>query len=73
MRSLGLVLTTLFFSAPAFGAARLDVSTGYRLRALSYKNTQISDPPADKSFMQRCFSCHQAIQSRDFVFTRYAP
>ena len=29
--------------------------------------------PADVKFMQSCFPCHQAIQSRDLVFTRYAP
>jgi len=29
--------------------------------------------PAGEAFMQSCFPCHQAIQSRDFIFTRYAP
>jgi len=29
--------------------------------------------PADEGFMQSCFPCHQAIKSRDFIFTRYAP
>jgi hypothetical protein len=29
--------------------------------------------PADASFMQSCFPCHHLIQSRDDVFTRYAP
>jgi hypothetical protein len=29
--------------------------------------------PAGAAFMQSCFPCHQAIQSRDFVFSRYAP
>ncbi|MGH7992184.1 MAG: cytochrome P460 family protein [Limisphaerales bacterium] len=29
--------------------------------------------PADEAFMQSCFPCHQAIQSRDLVFTRYSP
>jgi hypothetical protein len=28
--------------------------------------------PADAAFMQSCFPCHQAIKSRDFIFTRYA-
>ena len=28
--------------------------------------------PADTSFMQSCFPCHEAIKSRDDVFTRYA-
>jgi hypothetical protein len=29
--------------------------------------------PADESMMLRCFTCHQAIKARDFVFARYAP
>ena len=29
--------------------------------------------PANAIFMQSCYPCHQAIKSRDFVFTRYAP
>jgi len=29
--------------------------------------------PADEVFMQSCFPCHQAIKSRDYIFTRYAP
>ena len=29
--------------------------------------------PADETFMQSCFPCHQAIKSRDYVFARYAP
>ena len=29
--------------------------------------------PANEAFMQSCFPCHQAIQSRDLVFTLYSP
>ena len=29
--------------------------------------------PADEKFMQSCFPCHQKMQSRDLVFTKYAP
>jgi Cytochrome P460 len=29
--------------------------------------------PGPESDMKRCFPCHQAIQDRDFVFTRYTP
>jgi hypothetical protein len=29
--------------------------------------------PASKAVLQGCFPCHQAIESRDLVFTRYAP
>lgn len=29
--------------------------------------------PTGTASMQSCYPCHQAIQSRDFVFTRYAP
>ena len=28
---------------------------------------------ADTSMLETCFPCHQAIQSRDYVFTQYAP
>jgi cytochrome P460 len=29
--------------------------------------------PGPESDLKKCFPCHQAIQARDFVFTRYAP
>ena len=29
--------------------------------------------PTDAASMQNCFPCHQAIQSRDYVFARYSP
>jgi hypothetical protein len=29
--------------------------------------------PADDTFMKACFPCHQKIESRDFIFTRYSP
>jgi Cytochrome P460 len=29
--------------------------------------------PADEAKLKTCFPCHEAIQDRDFVFTRYAP
>jgi hypothetical protein len=29
--------------------------------------------PAGEAFLQSCYPCHQAIKSRDFVFTRYSP
>jgi hypothetical protein len=29
--------------------------------------------PAPAAMMQSCFPCHQAIESRDFIFTRYSP
>jgi len=29
--------------------------------------------PADDTFMQSCFPCHEQIKERDLVFTRYAP
>jgi Cytochrome P460 len=29
--------------------------------------------PADEAMHQGCFSCHEAVKARDFVFTRYAP
>jgi hypothetical protein len=32
-----------------------------------------SGRPAGNSFMASCFACHQAVSSRDLVFTRYSP
>jgi hypothetical protein len=29
--------------------------------------------PANETFMQSCFPCHEKIKSRDFIFTRYSP
>lgn len=29
--------------------------------------------PANNAFMQSCFPCHDAVKSRDLVFTRYSP
>ena len=29
--------------------------------------------PADASMLKTCHPCHQAVQARDFVFTKYAP
>jgi hypothetical protein len=29
--------------------------------------------PADEAVHSNCFSCHEPVKSRDFVFTRYAP
>jgi hypothetical protein len=29
--------------------------------------------PADESMHKTCLPCHQAVEARDFVFTRYAP
>ncbi|HVP80575.1 MAG TPA: cytochrome P460 family protein [Thermodesulfobacteriota bacterium] len=29
--------------------------------------------PADEAVLKTCFPCHEAIKTRDFIFTRYAP
>ena len=29
--------------------------------------------PADEAVHRTCFSCHEPVKARDFVFTRYAP
>jgi cytochrome c553 len=29
--------------------------------------------PAEASMLTSCYPCHQAIKSRDFIFTRYSP
>ena len=28
--------------------------------------------PTDEAVMKKCFPCHQAIEDRDFIFTKYA-
>jgi hypothetical protein len=30
-------------------------------------------PTLDEAALKTCFSCHEAVKGRDFVFTRYAP
>src|SRR5579864_8698818 len=29
--------------------------------------------PADPALLKNCFSCHEPVKARDFVFTQYAP
>jgi hypothetical protein len=29
--------------------------------------------PADEALLKTCFSCHEPVKARDFVFTHYAP
>jgi len=29
--------------------------------------------PGPESDLKACFPCHQAVEARDFLFTRYAP
>jgi hypothetical protein len=29
--------------------------------------------PADEAVHNTCFSCHETVKARDFVFNRYAP
>lgn len=31
------------------------------------------DKPADAALLKTCFSCHEPVKARDFVFTKYAP
>jgi cytochrome P460 len=38
-----------------------------------YSSFDKSGKPTDAASMQSCFPCHQAVQSRDYVFTRYTP
>ena len=30
-------------------------------------------PTTDKKTMYACFTCHQAVQARDYIFTKYSP
>jgi hypothetical protein len=34
---------------------------------------QDGKPSSDEAMMKTCFACHQQMQARDLVFTRYAP
>ena len=29
--------------------------------------------PANEAMLKSCFPCHQAVESRDYLFTRYSP
>ena len=38
-----------------------------------YSSFDQDGKPSPESAMSSCFSCHQAVSDRDFIFTRYAP
>ena len=38
-----------------------------------YSSFDQNGKPTDDAGMKGCFPCHQAVKSRDFLFTRYAP
>src|SRR6185503_13253312 len=38
-----------------------------------YSSFDKNGKPTDEEAMQSCYPCHEKIESRDFVFTRYAP
>jgi hypothetical protein len=38
-----------------------------------YAQFSDDEPLTDRAMLQSCFTCHQAIEARDFVFTLYAP
>jgi len=33
----------------------------------------VNGKPADEAVHNTCFSCHETVKARDFVFNRYAP
>jgi hypothetical protein len=37
-----------------------------------YSQFDDGEPLTDRAMLQSCFTCHQAIAGRDYVFTRYA-
>ena len=37
-----------------------------------YSSFDMNGKPTDETKMTSCFTCHQAVKDRDFVFTRYA-
>lgn len=38
-----------------------------------YSQFDDGKPLTDQAMLQSCFTCHQAVKDRDFVFTHYAP
>ena len=38
-----------------------------------YSSFDKNGKPTNTALMQSCYPCHQAVKSRDFIFTRYAP
>jgi hypothetical protein len=30
-------------------------------------------PLTDEKIMYACYTCHQAVEARDYIFTKYAP
>jgi hypothetical protein len=38
-----------------------------------YSQFDDGKPLTDTAMLQKCFTCHQAVTDRDFVFTRYSP
>lgn len=38
-----------------------------------YSQFDDGKPLTDAAMLQKCFTCHQAVKDRDFVFTRYSP
>jgi len=37
-----------------------------------YSSFDKDGKPTDEAVMKKCFPCHQAIEDRDFIFTKYA-
>jgi hypothetical protein len=37
-----------------------------------YSSFDKDGKPTDEAVMQKCFPCHQAVNDRDFIFTKYA-
>ena len=38
-----------------------------------YSSFDKDGKPSPESAMKTCFPCHQAVNGRDFIFTRYTP
>jgi hypothetical protein len=38
-----------------------------------YSSFDKDGKPSPESGMKTCFPCHQAVNDRDFIFTRYTP
>jgi len=55
---------------PVHGQGLQEVRRDWRV---GYSSFGKDGKPSPESAMNTCFSCHQAVSARDFIFTRYSP
>jgi len=63
-----------FVAGPPTNGVQFMVKDSKQYAATGWGYAHFNDgKPAGEAFLQSCYPCHQAIKSRDFVFTRYSP